>query len=430
MPRNIFDANYDWLWYSFGMRMALLFVLLFVPSVQAQVTHYRVKLTPDFDHQLVKGEETIEFHHGPGEVEWRKQPGLLVSRITSRKSDVTVSDRGVSVRLRTNGIHRLHLQFTAAPARGLRWYPDHAGLDTAFYCEAWMVCDNTPGQRATLTLEVILPSASGMKAVGPGSLQKQWGDEVGEHFRFAQNDPVQTYLFSFAVARLRRTVQDKFILYTLDKGPHPAAMVGTADAYAFLRNKAGVDLIDSEYTEAFLPLPSGQEAAGLALMSDRYLGRLEREDNVAEMTHELAHQWWGVLVGIRSWSDFWLNEGMATFMTDAFLEQRSGRAAYDREIAMAREGMKELRAEGKDRPLHWEAWKDANEALGDIPYLKGTLFLDRLRTELGEENFWRGIALYTSRNARRFVDSKDFEYAMEKASGRDLKALFDEAVYH
>jgi aminopeptidase N len=49
---------------------------------------------------------------------------------------------------------------------------------------------------------------------------------------------------------------------------------------------------------------------------------------------------------------------------------------------------------------------------------------------LGDDKFWRGIALYTSRNAHRLADSRDFERAMEEASGRDLNALFDEAVYH
>jgi aminopeptidase N len=49
---------------------------------------------------------------------------------------------------------------------------------------------------------------------------------------------------------------------------------------------------------------------------------------------------------------------------------------------------------------------------------------------LGEEKFWRGIALYTSRNAGKLVDSSDFERAMEEASGRDLTGLFIEAVYH
>jgi aminopeptidase N len=229
---------------------------------------------------------------------------------------------------------------------------------------------------------------------------------------------------------LNRSVSGQFVLYTPDSDAHKATITKTAGGYEFLRSKAGINLAGRQYTQAFVPDDIEQEAAGLALMPAAYLAELEQQDQVADMTHELAHQWWGVLVGIRSWSDFWLNEGMADFMTDAYLEQHQGRAAYDRAIAAKRERMDKLRAEGKDRPLHWEGWKDAHDALGQLPYVKGALFLDHLRTELGEEVFWPGIKLYTTRNAGQFVDSRDFERAMEEGSGRDLKALFDQMVYH
>jgi len=188
--------------------------------------------------------------------------------------------------------------------------------------------------------------------------------------------------------------------------------------------------MNAEYTQVFLGADIAQEAAELALMSEEYLHDLENKDDVALLAHELAHQWWGVSVGIRSWSDFWLNEGMAEFMADAYLEQHKGRAAYEAQIAELTQRMSELQQQGKDRPLHWERWKDAHEALGAIPCVKGALFLDRLRTEVGEEKFWRGIGLYTSRNVRRLVDSHDFESAMEEASGRDLRSLFDSTVFH
>src|SRR2546430_16604705 len=127
----------------------------------------------------------------------------------------------------------------------------------------------------------------------------------------------------------------------------------------------------------------------MALMSQDDLRDLVDKDDVQLMTHEMAHQWWRVTLGIRSWSDFWLNEGFAEFMSDAYIEKHQGRAAYDKQIAELQDRMKKLREEGKDRPLHWEKGKDAHEALGQIPYVKGALFLDRLRSELGDEIFWR-----------------------------------------
>lgn len=405
-------------------------MLILVPTARAQVTHYTVRLTPDLDHHLLLGEETIEFHHDAGDIEWQKQSGLQITDTKLTDGELSLADQALSIRLPRGGKHVVRFEYSAAPSRGITWFTKESGFDTAFNCAAWMVCDTSPAQRATLTLEIILPPVSGLSAVGPGRLKKEWRNKEGAHFLFEQSAPVQTYLFSFGVTKLSRSIDGQFVLYSADSDEHKLAFTKTADAYQFLHSKAGVDLADCQYTQAFMPEPIGQEAGGLVLLPPNYLSNLEQKDDVLEMAHELAHQWWGVLVGIRSWSDFWLNEGMADFMSDAYVEHHQGRAAYDQQITNAKKRMDTLREQGKDRPLHWEGWKDSHEALGQIPYVKGALFLDRLRTELGEENFWRGIALYTSRNAHNLVDSQDFEKAMETASGRDLKQLFDEAVYH
>ena len=399
-------------------------------ALPAQTTHYSVKLMPDLNRQSLRGEEEIEYQHDAGTVEWQKQSVLQITSAEPEGGEVALGDDSVTVDLPTSGRHRLRFEYRTTKSRGLAWLDDGAGFVTAFHCDAWMVCDNSAGQRATLKLEIVLTASSGLRAVGPGRLSEHWRDHEGDHFVFEQKAPVQTYLFSFAVAKLEASVDGKLSTYAPTTG-HGVSLSKAADAYDFFHSKATVDPINPKYAQVFLPGKGfGQEAAGLALMSEDYLLDLERNDDVALMAHELAHQWWGALVGIRSWSDFWLNEGMAEFMTDAYLEHHQGRKAYDRQIAALKDRMERLRNEGKDRPLHFERWKDAREALGEIPYLKGALFLDRLRTTLGEEEFWQGIALYTSRNAHRLVDSRDFQRAMEEASGRDLKGLFEEAVYH
>ena len=64
-----------------------------------------------------------------------------------------------------------------------------------------------------------------------------------------------------------------------------------------------------------------------------------------------------------------------------------------------------------------------------VQYAKGALFLDHLRTQLGDAVFWRGIRTYTRKHAGGTVTSRDFQVAMQHASGRDLQPLFAQWVY-
>ena len=403
------------------------------PGAQQKAgTHYEVTLRVNLTQQSLEGEEEIHFEGRAGKIEWQKQGNVKIRSAIAKGAEVVSTKGELVVRPHSDSDHLLRVEYTAAAGRGVRWLADGAGSVTAFYCEGWMVCRNDPGERATLRLEIIVPVESGLRAVGPGELRKEWRDNKDEHFVFEINEPVQTYLFSFGISKLEpssNAEDSRFFIYA-KAADHRSALNKTSEAYTFLRDKAGAEPINREYTQVFLGADIAQEAAGLALMSEKFLDELEGKDDVALLAHELAHQWWGVSVGIRSWSDFWLNEGMAEFMADAYLEQHKGRAAYDAQIVELTRGMSVLRERGRDRPLHWEGWKDAHEALGTIPYVKGALFLDRLRTELGEEKFWKGIGMYTSRNVRRLVDSHDFESAMEEASGRDLRSLFDSDVFH
>lgn len=396
-----------------------------VRQTPLKVTHYDVRLTPDLEKHVLRGVEEIKFTHAAGVVDWNKQPGMEILKAESADGDITSEKDKVRIVLKHGGSQSLRVEYVAPPANGFNWPADQAGFDTAFYCEAWMVCDNSPGQRATLRLEVVLPQYEGWNVVGPGDRQKGSGPGIV----FEQKAPVQTYLFSFGVAKLKMMTEGRFSFYAADDD-HVFVYKRSADAWEYLRGIATVEPLNQNYAQGFLPQDGlGQEAAGMALMSAEYLTRLEEDDSVYLMTHEMAHQWWGVTVGIKSWSDFWLNEGMAEFIADNYIRSYAGRPAYEVRLERLRARMAELKAAGKDRPLHWDGWKDAREALGELPYIKGALFLERLRTELGDRPFWTGLGRYTARHAGRLVDAKDFQKAMESASGKNLNALFDSAVF-
>jgi len=198
----------------------------------------------------------------------------------------------------------------------------------------------------------------------------------------------------------------------------------------FFADKAGVALPGGRYAQLLVAGREAQEAATYSL-----IGRGELERGAADpssqwvIAHELAHQWWGNLVTTETWRDFWLNEGIATFMTAAWKEHRFGASAYRAELDAARARLTRAREAGWDRPL---AFAGPYPNLGTrraIQYSKGALFMDHLRITLGEEAFWAGLKLFTRRHAGGTVTSIHLQRAMEQASKRDLTPVFREWVF-
>ena len=72
---------------------------LSVVGATAQSTHYSVKLVPDFERQVLLGDETIEFQADAGEVEWQKQAGLHIVTSKVAKGAVIVAEQSVTVRV-------------------------------------------------------------------------------------------------------------------------------------------------------------------------------------------------------------------------------------------------------------------------------------------------------------------------------------------
>jgi aminopeptidase N len=116
-------------------------------------------------------------------------------------------------------------------------------------------------------------------------------------------------------------------------------------------------------------------------------------------------------------------------MVAAWKEHRWGRASYDREMELARQRVEAASKAGTVVPLTFPGPFPTLSARRAIQYSKGALFMDRLRRELGEQRFWDGLRSFTRAYRGTTVVSRDFQRVFERASGRDLGALFNEWVY-
>ncbi len=334
------------------------------------------------------------------------------------------------------GTHEhIAIDYHGSPRHGFEFHPEQGEMYTLFATSQWMICNCTPGDRATLDLSVALPS--GLKAIGGvKALPTKTLADGRELHRWHLEKPVPPFTYGFAAGHYVEAITHthgvtlNYLATHFNQDELRRIFADTADMLQFFGKRAGVPY-RGQYSQVLVAKTVGQEKTGFALMSEGYgkhvLGSATHSEGL--IAHELAHQWWGIGLTCRSWGHFWLNEGFATFMAAAYLQHRRGNGIYREHVDYWKRRLAKLRAAGKDHALVYEDWTHPTSADRAVVYQKGAYVLARLRKKLGDEAFWRGIRAYTRQYFGQSVTTVDFEAAMEQATGRDLSAFFTRWVY-
>ncbi len=411
------------------------------PGTGFEVERYAVSLRPDLATTAVAGTQSITLRGT------QRVSQLVFSPNALQLRDASLDGRAVRVVSRADGIvfelpaplekgatATLRFALDGVPARGLVRAGD--GVYSSYFACDWMVClQDAPGDKAAFALDLLLPAGATSLGVGTALPLRARGSGLVLH-RWRSTRPYSAYLFGFAAgtfarATVKTDVGELVYLDATGKGGDLAAAFAQAPGIArFFADKAGMALPDRRYTQLLVPGEEAQEAATFSLIGQDALEDDRQAPSAAWIVaHEMAHQWWGNLVTCASWQDFWLNEGITTFMTAARKERAVGTDAYRQELEQAQRRLERARAAGFDKPLAWSGNYPSLGMRRAVQYSKGALFLAHLRERLGEQAFWNGIRGFTRDHAGKTVTSRDFQAAMERASHRDLSAVFAEWVY-
>jgi aminopeptidase N len=150
--------------------------------------------------------------------------------------------------------------------------------------------------------------------------------------------------------------------------------------------------------------------------------------NVTLIAHEIAHQWFGDSVTESTWSDLWLSEGFATYFAGLFVQRYEGEEAFQRYMRDA--AASAFAYEKKKRTPIFD--RDTESLMGLLNannYQKGAWVLHMLRSNLGDDVFFRGIRAYYESHKNSVASTEDLRGALEKASGKNLRAFFTRWVY-
>ena len=151
-------------------------------------------------------------------------------------------------------------------------------------------------------------------------------------------------------------------------------------------------------------------------------------NNITLIAHEIAHQWFGDSVTESTWSDVWLSEGFATYFAGLFVQRYESEEAFQRYMRNAAASVFEYEKK-KRAPIFDRDTESLMELLNANSYQKGAWVLHMLRSNLGDDVFFRGIRAYYESHKNSVASTEDLRAALEKASGKDLRTFFARWVY-
>ncbi len=307
----------------------------------------------------------------------------------------------------------------------------------------WIPTLDHPSAKATVTFTVSAPQR--YEVVANGKFITLTGNAATSHWKFEEAKPIPPYCMIVAVneGAIINSPDHAItnLLYNVpqrDREYAPKGFAPAAPALAF-------------YSQTVAPYPyenltliigatqfGGMENSSAIVFSsnifslrtnDRMSARFDVPRRIEEVVaHEIAHQWFGDSVTESTWSDLWLSEGFATYFAGLFVEKYDGEDAFREYMRNAAQRYFAYEKQTKT-PIHDAATTDLMKLLNANNYEKGAWVLHMLRSQLGDEAFFKGLRNYYDAHASANASTEDLRDALEKSSGKNLKDFFARWVY-
>jgi len=346
--------------------------------------------------------------------------------------------------------HDEKFSFTVAyegrdPKKGLRFYeasaerPAMVASDSWPYgVRHWFPCYDYPNDK--VTDEIIATVAAGNRVVSNGRLLSEAEDKAAGTVtaHWLQDKPHSTYLIFLAAAPYE-VVKDRlgavpinYWVYPQHAGQARRTYGKTPEMMAYFNALFGTDYPWDKYDQVEVPFGGGAESTSATAMGERVIVNERAEvdfPSLGIVSHELAHQWWGDLVTLRTWSEAWINESFATYSDYLYFAQALGPDEgavnlLDKKNAYLREAR-----ERYIRPIVFDRYESPSDVFDSHSYPKGALVLHMLRAVLGDDAFFRTLSAFLHENEFKAVDTHDFMRTVKNVTGQNLDWFFEQWLY-
>jgi len=299
-----------------------------------------------------------------------------------------------------------------------------ATMNPPFGAQTWFPSKDIPSDKAdSVTIRITVPDS--LQAISNGVLIKKVplsGNRV--QYVWKEKYPIATYLMAVNISQYKEYVWE----YSHPQFPSfPVYFYGfEEDTAVFDTIRAQLESMLDYYQSLLGAYPFNEEK--YAMIKYNTTGGMENQtitsvqgfqpDRRNLYAHELAHQWAGDLVTNASFSESFLNEALATYLTALYIRSVDGEKAFKTFLEKFRHPdagpIRVKKILIPDSVYHTQR-----------VYHKGALFFNMLRDVVGDSCFTKTLRKYFRQFAYRSVRAKDLQQLFEKDCEKDLKLFFD-----
>ncbi|MFN2392671.1 MAG: M1 family aminopeptidase [Pyrinomonadaceae bacterium] len=366
----------------------------------------------------------------------RSTTSTAQSQVTFVQDQVGVSDLGPSVKVDLGDVVRKGTPVTLRfKYNGVLTTPQGGPLLTKrlasvgtnngylMYAARWFPFHNYAADQATSDISISLPG--GFQLVGFSDAPVS---QSGGKYRFVQSKPALIGNFAYGkyTNKTLRFGDFELQFYTKPGNDAQVAVYGETlgralDYYAkqYGEPQGGKRLVIAQIDDESLDFYSTQ---GMIFMADR-LFEQSRDITQERLQREAALQWWGLTVGLKSFDDAWLSQGLAEYSAFSLRENQLSGAQLDN-----------LRRELLEKSLTFEqtaslartpaTLDDQSIAYQYIMYAKGAFVFKLLRDTLGEQKFNQLLKIFLQQYRGKNASIDDFEKLATQVAGQNMRYFF------
>jgi aminopeptidase N len=302
-------------------------------------------------------------------------------------------------------------------------------------------CFDQPDLKARYTLTLDIPD--GWQAVANGAELARSSDKGRVTVRFAETQPISTYLFGFVAGKFSiETARRNGREFRLFHRETDAAKVARNRDAVFDLHAAAIKWLE-RYTAIpypfgkfdFIAIPSfqfsGMEHPGAILYNsasillDESATQNQLLDRASVIAHETSHMWFGDLVTMRWFNDVWMKEVFANFMAAKIVNPSFPEVNHELRFLMSNyPAAYQIDRTAGANPIRQPLANldEAGQLYGAIIYQKAPVVMRQLELTVGERSFRDGLRDYLKTYAYGNATWLDLIRILDARTPEDLAA--------